>query len=74
MKHPAWLRGGIHLVDIICPPISKELITYLETVFPDKCPDLDYSDRQVWIDVGAVKVTKHLRAQYLEQSETVLSK
>lgn len=56
-----------------CPPISKELIDYLDSIFPDKAPEPDHSDRKVWINVGSVLVGKHLRAQYEEQSATILA-
>ena len=60
-------------MDIICPAISKELLDYLDSIFPDKAPEQHCTDRKVWIDVGSVQVCHHLRAIYIEQSETILS-
>lgn len=44
------------------PNVSKELIEYLEVVFQDRCPDKTDSERQIWMDVGAVSVVRHLKS------------
>jgi len=43
------------------PEIRKELVEYLEVVFPDRCPSPDAEERDIWRAVGAVEVTRHLR-------------
>lgn len=60
-------------MDIICPPIPKELLDYLDTIFPDKAPEPDCPDRRVWINVGGAMVVRHLRSQFVVQNETILA-
>lgn len=57
------------MTDIKLPPISKDLIDTLETLFPDKCPDINDSDRKIWIDVGQQKIIKFLKHQFKLQQE-----
>lgn len=49
------------------PAITEELLDYLAEVFPDKAPGLDWTEREVWQSVGAVKVQAHLRHLYDQQ-------
>lgn len=57
------------MTDIKLPPISKDLIDVLEALFPDKCPDINDSDRKIWIDVGQQKVIRFLKHQFKLQQE-----
>lgn len=54
------------------PTITKELIEYLEAIYPDKAPKLNDSDRQIWATVGQVELVRHLRAIHDQQTETIL--
>jgi hypothetical protein len=49
------------------PPISQALLDYLDKTFPDKCPGEEVADRQVWINVGSVRVVRHLRSVHNRQ-------
>ena len=51
------------------PLIEEALLKRLEEVFPEKCPDLDDSDRLIWLMVGQRSVVRMLRSVYLEQQE-----
>ena len=51
------------------PHISPELIAYLQELFPDKAPDINANERDIWASVGAVRVVRHLTALYDEQVE-----
>jgi len=42
------------------PIISKELIGYLESLFPEKCADLKDTDRQSIYKSGQRSVVNHL--------------
>lgn len=53
--------------DALWPPIDEALLKKLDEVFPEKCPDLDDSDRLIWMFVGQRSVVRMLRAVYLEQ-------
>jgi hypothetical protein len=57
------------MTDIKLPPISKDLIDTLETLFPDKCPDINDSDRKIWIDAGQQKIIKFMKHQFKLQQE-----
>jgi len=49
------------------PVITESLLEYLDEVFPDKCPALSESKRQIWANVGTRKVVDHLRALFNKQ-------
>jgi hypothetical protein len=49
------------------PNVSAELLTFLKTVFPDQCPDIRMSDREVWMAAGAAKVVRKLALMHEEQ-------
>lgn len=55
-----------------CPPISKELIDYLDATVPEKCPDLNASEREVWAYVGKRQLVRGLIAQFQAQSDNIL--
>jgi len=55
------------------PIIERHLIKYLETIYPDVSPSLSIPDRELWAQVGAVGVVRHLRSLYEEQNETIYS-
>lgn len=52
--------------------VPKELLEHLEKVFPDKCPKLSMSDREVWIAVGAATVVRSLRSMYQKQAKQAM--
>jgi hypothetical protein len=56
-----------------CPPITSELIAYLEHVFPDKSADLGWPEREVWFRAGQAYVVRHLRFLMEEQQENILA-
>jgi hypothetical protein len=53
--------------DALWPPIDEALLKQLDQVCPEACPDPSFSDREIWIAVGARSVVRMLRAVYLEQ-------
>ena len=55
------------------PVITDELIQALDAVFPNRCPDLSLSDREVWYRAGQRFVVDYLIEQQLRQKETMLS-
>lgn len=55
-----------------CPPISQELIDYLDTTVPEKCPDLDAPEREVWAYVGKRQLVRGLIAQFQAQNDNIL--
>ncbi len=54
------------------PAIDTALVEWLEQIYPDRCPNPNMSDREIWIACGAVGVTRKLRALLEEQWENKL--
>lgn len=54
------------------PIINQILIDYLETMYPDKAPELSQSDREVWFARGAVDVVRHLKRVMEDQQDNIL--
>ena len=52
------------------PTIEKELLQYLEDLYPDKAPDLTMEEKLIWFTAGQVAVVRHLKDQYNLQEET----
>ena len=55
------------------PVITDELINSLDSVFPNRHPDLSLSDREVWYRAGQRSVVDYLIEQQLRQKETMLT-
>ena len=61
-------------------PVTKELVEYLEECFPERCPDIQDSERQIFLYAGMRKLVILLRHVYEVQSngrpqlESVLKK
>jgi len=55
------------------PVITDELIQALDSVFPNRHPDLSLSDREVWYRSGQRSVVDYLIEQQLRQKETMLT-
>lgn len=49
--------------------IDKDLIAYLEEIYPDKAPDLSMEEKSIWFAAGQVSVVRHLKDQYNLQEE-----
>ena len=56
------------------PGVSKLLVERLEETFPDRCPALSMSDREIWMAAGAAAVVRKLRHELDIQHTTVLTK
>ena len=55
------------------PVITDELINSLDSVFPNRHPDLSLSDREIWYRAGQRYVVDYLIEQQLRQKETMLT-
>lgn len=53
------------------PPISEALIKALEQRFPNQCPNLTTSEREVWSQVGAAGVVTFLKSVFKDQKMTL---
>lgn len=54
------------------PIIDLKVIEFIEGVFPDKSPELDMTDREIWMARGAVSVSRKLRDIYNQQNENMM--
>lgn len=53
--------------DTLFPPVDELLLKRLEEIYPEKCPDIAASDREIWLYVGSRSVVRMLRSVYIEQ-------
>lgn len=54
------------------PTVPEALVKALEQRFPDRAPNIEAPDREVWAGVGAVRVVRFLRQQLEQQKEELL--
>lgn len=52
------------------PVISKELVDYLDVLFPEQCADLNDTERHIFYKSGQRSVVKHLKEKFKIQQET----
>tara|TARA_R100001163_G_C4958200_1_gene123116 strand:- start:314 stop:511 length:198 start_codon:yes stop_codon:yes gene_type:complete len=50
------------------PQIDERLVAALAAEFPDRAPDLSWSDREIMFRAGQVSVVKWLAQKQLDQS------
>ena len=55
------------------PVLSDELINALDSHFPQRPPDLSFTDREVWFKAGQRAVVDYLIEQQARQKETMLT-
>jgi hypothetical protein len=53
--------------EIVLPALSQDLINKLDKLFPDKCPLLTHTDREIWYKVGQRSVIDYLQQTYDDQ-------
>ena len=51
------------------PPLDEDLLTILDTKFPERCPDPEASEREVWMAVGRREVVRWLFDQLQRQQK-----
>ena len=54
------------------PAIDERLVAALAAEFPDRSPDLDWSDKEIMFRAGQVSVVRWLASKYREQQEDIL--
>ena len=55
-------------VDEEFPLISEPLLRKLQEMFPEKCPTIEMTEREIWIYSGQVKLVNMLESVYIEQN------
>ena len=56
----------------LLPPITNELIAGLDAAFPQRHPDLSFSDKEIWYKAGQRFVVDYLIEEQKRQQETML--
>lgn len=51
------------------PPISAQLLSALAQQFPDRSPDLQWSEKEVWFRSGQASVVRFLATVHQDQLE-----
>lgn len=51
------------------PYVEQALIDYLNLIYPDRCPSLKLSDREVWWASGERNVVRHIISLMEAQNE-----
>ncbi len=59
-------------VDDNFPPIDEAIIRRLNELYPEKCPDIDTPDRNIWFYSGQRSVVKMLESVYNEQNTNTI--
>ena len=54
------------------PPLDASLVEALDKRFPERSPQIDMTDRAIWIEVGKREVVRFLLAELKRQSDNVL--
>lgn len=55
------------------PYVEEGLLDYLQRLFPDLCPEPSQSEREIWMNRGAVGVVRHLKLLLEQQRENMLT-
>ena len=48
--------------------LDRKLIEYLDTMYPERVPDIQWSDRKVWVEAGKRHVVRFLLRVFNEQN------
>ena len=59
-------------IDDQFPPVDEALIKRLNEMYPEKCPDIDTTDRNIWFYSGQRSVVKMLESVYNEQNTNTI--
>lgn len=54
------------------PQIDERLVAALAAEFPDRAPDLEWSDREIMFRAGQVSVVKWLKQKLEDQQTSVV--
>ncbi len=54
------------------PSVPRDLLEFLEGLYPDQSPDLKTPEREIWFKAGQAALIRKLRAVYDQQNETIL--
>ena len=52
------------------PDIPEDIVLALEEMYKDRCPDIHESERQIFMNAGAVSVVRFLRSEFNRQNKS----
>lgn len=55
------------------PPIPAELLRWLQENYPERHPDIDISERELWAQVGERRLIRGLSRIFEEQTDNILT-
>lgn len=53
------------------PALALALVEYVESLYPDRCPALTDTDRDIWFKAGQAEVARKLRFEFSKQNTLV---
>lgn len=65
-------KTNVDDVDVF-PKVSEVLLKKLNDSIPERCPELDWTDRMVWFYAGQRSVVRLLEKKYEQQNENILT-
>ncbi len=60
------------MTDSPFPPLNEDLIHELNRRYPERTPELDWTDRDIWVRVGERRVVRFLNEMFTRQQENLL--
>ena len=54
--------------------VTKELLDHLKENFPNRCPKITESDREIWAHVGECNVITYLERLYEDLQENAMER
>ena len=66
------LERGTPMTEDLLPFIPAELLEALNQRFPERSPELNWPDREIWVAVGERRVVRFLIEQSKRQQENLL--
>ena len=54
------------------PGLTKELVEALNSIFPERCAEPEWSDRDVWINTGRRLAVRYIINKYNEQVKAAI--
>lgn len=54
------------------PHIPEDLLKHLENAYPERCAELSWSEREIFVKAGQRQLVNFLRRTYEKQNENIL--
>ena len=64
--------GGQTMQEKNFPVIPKLLLDELNVRYPERCAEIDWPEREIWIKSGERRVIRFLNEMYKRQNENIL--